>query len=290
VEPGNIAKCAVNAGYLIGFIEFIEKYSDSLTEEELNELPISVSDIPDSIKEFSITAKTPIDFLLFVITEDQSTTMGKMCSTDDADWDTVNKFIKNFVPPQKGGIGLGSPDCDNYDEPSDENEGICFDYDPTKGDATSMVRGQDFPGGISAYNDGVFINLGLAFQDQYGTEYISPMQSYVGILSNNYYWPKNVPLPILGSPLTEGIVAGVLYDSNTPYAWSSEMRGNFPSTTLLTSQSIYHGISNDKGNNLDPYGPCQKYISEYFETGVIDFIDGTVCGQKFPYFSGEIRK
>ena len=114
------------------------------------------------------------------------------------------------------------------------------------------------------------------------------MQSYVGILSNNYYWPKNVPLPILGSPLTEGIVAGVLYDSNTPYAWTSEMRGNFPSTTLLTSQSIYHGIST--GANDPAYGPCQKYITKYLETGVIDLIDGTVCGQQFPYFSGKIRK
>jgi hypothetical protein len=290
VEPDNIGKCAVNAAYLMGFIQFIEKYPDSLTEEELNELPISVSDISDNIKEFSTEAATPIDFLLFVIREDQSTTMGKMCSTDDDDWLTVNKFIKKFVPPQKGGVGLGSIDCDNYDQPSvtdtnDQNyDGKCFDV--SNGDTTLLVRGQDYSGGVSAYNDDVFINHILAFQDEYGTEYIIPIQTYVRELSNNYYWPRNVPLPIRGSPNVNGIIAGQLYDKATPYTWTSEMREHFPTTSLLTSQSIFHGL-NTVGN---PYGPCQKYITNYLETGVIDWTDGTVCGEKFPYFSGEIRK
>jgi hypothetical protein len=37
-------------------------------------------------------------------------------------------------------------------------------------------------------------------------------------------------------------------------------------------------------------GPCQKYIVKYLETGVIDWTDGTVCGEQVPYFGGEIRK
>jgi hypothetical protein len=304
VEPDNIAKCAENAEYLTNFIS---KWYNTISvlspfeNGELDEFPTSISDILKSYfkiyKSFSdrdafiLNEFGAIDFLLLLLTKDP-VTMGKLCSTDDADWATLSEFIEKYDPPQKGAVGLGSIDCDNYDQPSvtdknDQNyDGKCFDV--SNGDVTSKVRGQDKSGGVSAYNDDVFINLVLAFQDEYGTEYIRPRLLYLSQLAINYYWPKNVPLPILGSPLIEGIVAGVLYDNATPYAWSSEMRGNFPSTTLLTSQSIYHGIST--GANDPAYGPCQKYITKYLETGVIDLIDGTVCGQQFPYFSGKIRK
>jgi hypothetical protein len=294
VEPGNIASCVGKSKYLTNVISKL--YGEGVTVElvELDELPTSLSDILKSYLQITELYFDGIDSLLLLLTEDP-VTMGKVCSINDTDWDILREFIENFDPPQKGGVGLGSIDCDNYDQPSNalgrDSDDYAKCFDPTKGEVTSMVRGQDFSGGISAYNDDVFINLGLAFQDQYGMEYTIPMKNYVEILSNNYYWPKNVPLPILGSPLIEGIVAGVLYDKATPYAWSAEMRGNFPSTTLLTSQNIFHGISNDRGKgSIGPFGPCQKYITEYLKTGLIDWTDGTVCGQQFPYFSGEIRK
>ena len=51
----------------------------------------------------------------------------------------TDKFlIKDFAPPQKRGIGL-CIDCDNYDQPSDEYEGICFDYEPGYGATISAV-------------------------------------------------------------------------------------------------------------------------------------------------------
>jgi hypothetical protein len=100
---------------------------------------------------------------------------------------------------------------------------------------------------------------------------------------------------IIGNPQVKGVVAGQLYDYATPYIWTSEMNGHFPSTRLLTSRSIFHGI---KKSSVLGYtdvatvaeGPCQKYVVKYLETGVIDWTDGTVCGEQFPYFGGEIRK
>ena len=98
---------------------------------------------------------------------------------------------------------------------------------------------------------------------------------------SNYYWPKNIPLPIRGSPLISGIVSGQLYDRETKYEWTQKMRANFPMTTLLTSQSNDHG--------LRPGGPCMAHIVDYFETGVPGIVDGTVCGDPYPYFDNLVR-
>jgi hypothetical protein len=91
--------------------------------------------------------------------------MGKICSTDDADWDrdTLDE-LKNIDLPQKRGIGLDI-DCDNYDQPSDG--GICYDRgDSVYGDYyISIVNGQDYAGGVSAYDDDIFINHVLSLQD-----------------------------------------------------------------------------------------------------------------------------
>ncbi|MGK3747097.1 MAG: hypothetical protein ACI90V_013960 [Bacillariaceae sp.] len=290
VEPDDIANCAKKSGYLMDLIT----NSDSFTDEELNGLPISISDIPDIVTELSTKAIKPIDFLLLLITEDPIT-MGKICSTDDAewDWDTLNELLK-ISQPNKRGIGLGI-DCDSYDQPSNEHDGICFDYKLSDGDMAAMVRGQDYAGGVSAYDDNVYINHILTFQDEYGWEYNDPLAEYAIDLAYSYYLPKNVPLPILGNPLVDGIIAGQLYDSATPYIWTSQMQEHFPSTSLLTSQSIFHGLHRSTLNgftNVDTPAEdiCQKYLVKYLETGLIDWTDGTVCGEQFPYFDGEIRK
>jgi hypothetical protein len=200
--------------------------------------------------------------------------------------------LLKLSPPQKRGIGLGI-DCDNYDQPSDGS--TCYDYDPSHGFIEALVNGQDYAGGVSAYDDDIFINRVLSFQDEYGWEYNVPFVVYAVDLASNYYWPENVPLPICGNPLVKGIVAGQLYDSLTPYNMTSEMRAHFPFTSLLTSQSIFHGIETSSKHGFTSVdtsaeGPCQKYITKYLETGVIDWTDGTVCGEQVPYFGGDIRK
>ena len=68
------------------------------------------------------------------------------------------------------------------------------------------------------------------------------------------------------------MISGQLYDSATPYIWTSQMREHFPSTSALTSQNIVHGLEGGED------GPCQRYIVNYLATGIIDWTDGTVCG------------
>ena len=90
--------------------------------------------------------------------------------------------------------------------------------------------------GQTSYNDDMFIRKVLEFQDRQGRNVLI----FIGMLMSNYYWPKNIPLPIRGSPLISGIVSGQLYDRETKYEWTQKMRANFPLTTLLTSQSNAH--------------------------------------------------
>ena len=131
--------------------------------------------------------------------------------------------------------------------------------------------------GQTSYNDDMFIRKVLEFQDRQGRNVLI----FIGMLMSNYYWPKNIPLPIRGSPLISGIVSGQLYDSDTQYEWTQKMRANFPMTTLLTSQSNDHV--------LKPGGPCMAHIVDYFETGVPGIVDGTVCGDPYPYFENLVR-
>jgi hypothetical protein len=91
------------------------------------------------------------------------------------------------------------------------------------GNTMAMVNGQDYAGGVSAYDDDVFINHVLGFQDEFGWEYAYPFEQYALNLAANYYWPKNAPLSILNNPLVNGIITGQLYDPNTPYIWSSHI-------------------------------------------------------------------
>ena len=56
-----------------------------------------------------------------------------------------------------------------------------------------------------------------------------------------------------------------------------KMRENFPTTTLLTSRSVNHGMHAHKAiyDHNDPI--CQNNIIRYFKNGIIDVIDGHVC-------------
>ena len=54
------------------------------------------------------------------------------------------------------------------------------------------------------------------------------------------------------------------------------MRENFPSTALLTSRSVNHGMNtNMVHGKWDPV--CNGLIRDYFRDGVVGFVDGHVC-------------
>ncbi|CAB9527105.1 Secreted [Seminavis robusta] len=97
--------------------------------------------------------------------------------------------------------------------------------------------------------------------------------AFFGTYSTNFYWPKVNPLPPAGNSYLSGIILGILYDPNTPYVWTQDMRLGFKFTSLLTSQSIFHGIYNDP--------TCLRHLVNYFEDGFVNFVDGQVCGADF---------
>ena len=152
----------------------------------------------------ALKAKSPVELLLHLLTIDPET-MGKVCTADKDSVATLLADIEDLSDSaKKRSVGIDGPDCDTYDQPSDENDPICFDENPGV-IVTFLVNGQDQAGGVSAYNDDVFIRQVLEFQEEYGHEYIQPVVIYAKDgLSVNYYWPKNIPLPILGKSLSVG--------------------------------------------------------------------------------------
>ena len=82
------------------------------------------------------------------------------------------------------------------DQPSDQNEGICLDYEPGYGDPLSAVRGQDYAGGVSAYDDDVYINHVLAIQDEYEWKTNDPSTQYALIIGQRKFL-----FPFLVKPL-----------------------------------------------------------------------------------------
>jgi len=202
-------------------------------------------------------------------------------AASENDVESVKELFES-LDAEKRGIALDF-DCDTYGGPTPEPremEGFpCYavptdQYAAYSVSITGLIDGQDYAGGRASYNDEIFIKQVLDFQEN-----SKNVGTYIGMLLMNYYWPKNIPLPIRGSPETEGIISGQLFDSMTEYPWTQQYRGNFPYTSLLTSQSIEHGLS------ALPQGNCQEYITKYFQTGVIDWVDGTVCGDPYPYFN-----
>ena len=117
----------------------------------------------------------------------------------------------------------------------------------------------------------------MDFQDLQG----DMTELFIHMLLSNYNWPKNIPLPIRGSPSITGIVSGQIFDRLTEYEWTQKMRANFPATHLLTSQSNKHGLTSDP--------VCQSHIIKYFETGSVGFVDGNVCGDPSNAFNNFVR-
>merc|ERR1719157_313550 len=100
--------------------------------------------------------------------------MKKVCTANKDVQDKLFSLLTNFdSAKKKRSVGFHGTDCDTYDQPSNEDEPICFDEVPGV-DVGFLVNGQDQAGGVSAYNDKVFISQVLEFQEQYGHEYIDP--------------------------------------------------------------------------------------------------------------------
>jgi len=281
VEPEDLVDCISKTELLMNVILSDYYGGESVDDDTVAYFLDLNSDKDVEIYNIALNVKTPIDFLLQLLTN-YPAAMKKTCATDK---DSLASILADIdSAKKKRSVGLNKPDCNTYDQPSDTNAPICFDGVPDV-KVDFLVNGQDQAGGVSAYNDDVFISQVLEFQKQYGHEYIDPVQIYAAEgLSVNYYWPKNIPLPILGNPNVSGMISGQLYDPNTPYIQTSQMREHFPSTSALTSQAISHGL--DGG----PDGPCQRYIVNYLASGVIDWTDSTVCGDDFPYFHDGISR
>ena len=56
-----------------------------------------------------------------------------------------------------------------------------------------------------------------------------------------------------------------------------KMRENFPTTTLLTSRLVNHGMHAHKAIYDHNDSICQNNIIRYFKNGIVDVIDGHVC-------------
>ena len=130
---------------------------------------------------------------------------------------------------------------------------------------------------FGAYNEDNYVDFLFQLNKRYsgiGTQ--SPIGQAYWWYSATYQAPVITPTPPIGNSWLTGIVAGQLYDPQTAYIWTQNMRENFPSTHLLTSRSVNHGMLMAKETTLQN-SDCQRHVKTYFTTGVINFVDGTVC-------------
>mmetsp|Transcript_29226 Transcript_29226/g.53426 ORF Transcript_29226/g.53426 Transcript_29226/m.53426 type:complete len:648 (+) Transcript_29226:162-2105(+) len=138
-----------------------------------------------------------------------------------------------------------------------------------------MITAQDMA--LGSYDEDRYVKFFQQLNEQYsgaGTQL--PAKNVVQWYSSTYYWPNITPLPPIGNPFLKGIIAGQLYDPATPYIWTQKMRDQFKSTSLLTSRSVNHGLSNTI-ESLSSDRRCFANILRYFKNGYVDFSDGKVC-------------
>ena len=139
----------------------------------------------------------------------------------------------------------------------------------------SLITPQDMAFG--AYNEDLFVNTVKGWNEKYpGAFTQTPAMRGLSWYAGCYYWPKATPLPPMGNAVSQGIVAGQVYDPATPYIFTQKVRQSFPDTHLLTSRSFNHGLgraaTDQKGRR------CQDHVVHYLATGDIGFTDGHVCG------------
>jgi pimeloyl-ACP methyl ester carboxylesterase len=145
---------------------------------------------------------------------------------------------------------------------------------------TSFVRAQDTTG--ASYDEDFFAQEVVELNAKYkGGRVAFPAVIFFIYYGHSFYWPKSVPLPPMGSPDVRGIVAGSLYDRNTPYRWTQQMRAAFPNADLLTSQSITHAIPAISDVEEKGRYDCQQHILDYLSNGYVGFQDGSICEAEF---------
>jgi hypothetical protein len=112
----------------------------------------------------------------------------------------------------------------------------------------------------------------------------APSNNFIYWYGMGLHWPKSNPITPAGNPVQRGIVAGVIYDPNTPYAWTQEMKAQFPMATLISSQGEGHGLEATSKQGSDAY-PCTHLTERYFTTGEVGAVDGTTCRAPLPSFA-----
>lgn len=119
-------------------------------------------------------------------------------------------------------------------------------------------------------------------QDTFSTN--SVVQGWIKKVMVDFAWNPH-PVPTMGSPNLQGIVLASLYDPNTAYRWGQEMKGQFPSTSLITTAFVTHVIG-PTGGNCARYNPknCPRQFSRPCFKDVHDYVmggepptDGTFC-------------
>ena len=201
LEPDELVNCITNVGKLMNEVVKNERPEGGFTEED-QEAIAEYFVGNEELYNITLIAKEkyderPIDFLLQLLTDKDPKKMKNVCA--DPRWEQfITLLAKLKSVNQKRSLETteqldwNSPE---YDQPSAEDN---YNRDQ-QASVGLLVNGQDEAGGVSAYNDDKFITQVLAFQKDYGHEFMEPVETYARHgLSVNYYWPRNHPLPILG--------------------------------------------------------------------------------------------
>lgn len=173
-----------------------------------------------------------------------------------------------------------------YDQPTvcEASEGLCFvqgrpDYLNMSDTPQSMILAQDYTN--FAYSEEYFIGRWKQMRELYTNMGLShAAYQFVFYWGIGYYWPANSPVPPLSNPKQGGLILGQVFDPNTPYKWTVEMKQAFPMTGLITSNDIRHGAGQFNKNIVggeEVEGACNAHITDYLLTGA-QVTDGTTCG------------
>ena len=104
--------------------------------------------------------------------------------------------------------------------------------------------------------------------------------AFLGWFGAFFDWPV-APDPIRSGGTTEvrALISGNLYDTSTPFGWTTSMRKAFVNSALLVSQGVGH-ITDGRNSWID-YEECGRAVRRYWRQGVLPY-DGLVCREETP--------
>lgn len=141
----------------------------------------------------------------------------------------------------------------------------------------TLIMAQSFTG--ACYNkDLLWQQLSEVNRLYSGLDTYVPGKSFLYWYGMGLFWPKSNPLAPASNPIQRGIVAGVMFDPNTPYLWTQKQKQVFPMCTLITSQHIGHGLhtATSKGSFKGAV-PCLRVVDNYLSKGSVEITDGFTC-------------